>query len=289
MIKQYFFTICAILIVIGKISAQTAEDSLTIINAQWQTNVIEKGIVHKQLRFPQLYKGAQNINIIEINMKKNAYHARIIMSDSCDITSRMATENNALVAINGSYYDMKTFESECFYRIDKRTMATTADEELAKRVSGAIVIKKGKVKIIPWSKKIEKNYSKTKNVVLSSGPLMLNNGKNCDYLALDQKFINTKHPRSAIAITNDKKLLLITVDGRSPNDAIGVSIPELTQLLKLLGSYYALNLDGGGSTTLWSRHALGNGVLNCPTDNKIFDNWGERCNSNSIIILRVNN
>jgi exopolysaccharide biosynthesis protein len=79
-------------------------------------------------------------------------------------------------------------------------------------------------------------------------------------------------------------LILISVDGRSPKQAEGINILELTHLLKVLGVEYALNLDGGGSTTLWSKDAPENGVLNMPSDNKKFDHFGERKISNLIII-----
>ncbi|MBQ5396969.1 MAG: phosphodiester glycosidase family protein, partial [Alistipes sp.] len=75
-------------------------------------------------------------------------------------------------------------------------------------------------------------------------------------------------------------VVFITVDGRSAGNADGVSIPELAYLVKILGGYDAINLDGGGSTTLWLKDAPDNGVLNYPTDNKLFDHAGERSVSN---------
>ena len=48
---------------------------------------------------------------------------------------------------------------------------------------------------------------------------------------------------------------------------------EVGLLMKFLGAKYALNLDGGGSTTLWVK---GVGVVNYPCENKIWDHGGER-------------
>ena len=61
-----------------------------------------------------------------------------------------------------------------------------------------------------------------------------------------------------------------------------MSIPELAYLIKVLGGEDALNLDGGGSTTLWMRGAAAGGVLNYPCDNKLFDHAGERTVSNIV-------
>ena len=109
---------------------------------------------------------------------------------------------------------------------------------------------------------------------------MLDNGDISDWSACDKKFIETRHPRSAIFTKKDGTIVLLTVDGRSEGNAAGMSIPELAYLVKWLGGYDAINLDGGGSTTLWLKNAPENGVLNYPCDNKRFDHAGERSVSN---------
>ena len=115
-----------------------------------------------------------------------------------------------------------------------------------------------------------------KRQILASGPLMLKDGQVCDWNSCEPNFIRTKHPRSAVATTKDGKILLITVDGRFPEQAGGVNIPELAHLIRVLGGEDALNLDGGGSTTLWLSGASDNGVVNYPCDNGRFDHAGER-------------
>jgi len=57
-------------------------------------------------------------------------------------------------------------------------------------------------------------------------------------------------PRSAIGIGKNKKLYLIAVDGRHNGYSVGVTFQELAQILKKLDLKDAINLDGGGSTTL---------------------------------------
>ncbi|UKI38697.1 MAG: phosphodiester glycosidase family protein [Clostridiales bacterium] len=58
------------------------------------------------------------------------------------------------------------------------------------------------------------------------------------------------NPRTALGLDKDgKTLYLITVDGRQA-DSIGVSLAELSEILINNGIYNAINLDGGGSTTM---------------------------------------
>lgn len=57
------------------------------------------------------------------------------------------------------------------------------------------------------------------------------------------------HPRSAIGVTADGRVLMVAVEGRSLASA-GLRLEELAQLMISLGAVDALNMDGGGSTTL---------------------------------------
>ena len=65
-----------------------------------------------------------------------------------------------------------------------------------------------------------------------------------------------------------------------------MNIPELTTLMKNLKCTDALNLDGGGSTTMYIKGKNANGVVNYPTDNKKFDHEGQRSVSNAILLLK---
>jgi hypothetical protein len=58
------------------------------------------------------------------------------------------------------------------------------------------------------------------------------------------------NPRSAIGITRDNRLLLVTIDGRQTGVSEGMYLDEIASLMLGLGARDALNLDGGGSTTM---------------------------------------
>lgn len=58
------------------------------------------------------------------------------------------------------------------------------------------------------------------------------------------------HPRTAAGVTADGKLLLFIVDGRNAGHSEGMSTAEVAGILKERGAVHAINLDGGGSTTL---------------------------------------
>lgn len=86
------------------------------------------------------------------------------------------------------------------------------------------------------------------------------------------------HPRTAVALTCDNHLLMIAADGRF-SQADGFSSHALTRfLVEYFDPRYALNMDGGGSTTLCVA-GLGDSsthVVNHPYDNGKYDAAGER-------------
>jgi hypothetical protein len=74
-------------------------------------------------------------------------------------------------------------------------------------------------------------------------------------------------PRSAVGNSADgRRLWLLTLDGRQ-SDSVGATLSELAQLLREMGVDDAVNLDGGGSSTLAFRHpgATAVSVVNDPS------------------------
>ena len=84
-----------------------------------------------------------------------------------------------------------------------------------------------------------------------------------------------RHPRTGIGVTYDGKLLLVTVDGRQRR-SVGMTPRQFAKLFRRLGARWALNLDGGGSTTMFVK----GGVVNRPSDS-----GGERAVSSALLVL----
>ena len=272
--RKYLVFLSFVLCLVNTLKGQTPSDSITIVSAKWEVTPVQKGIVLKSAIIPQLYGGSQSVNIVEMDAK--AARVDIGIAEKGALVSEVAPGLSAIAAINGSYFDMQQGNSTCFLKVNESVIDTTRTNEWELRVNGAVHIQKGKVNIVSWNPDIEKGYKGKKGTILASGPLMLKNGKTCDWSTCNPDFVMTKHPRSAVCIGKDNKVWFITVDGRSPEHAVGINIVELAHLIRILGGKDALNLDGGGSTTLWVNGAQDNGVVNYPSDNKRFDHQGER-------------
>lgn len=75
-------------------------------------------------------------------------------------------------------------------------------------------------------------------------------------------YLKTRHPRTVVGISKDKKFVyLVTIDGRQPEFSVGTTMLESGRILLQLGAYDAVNLDGGGSTTMVYRDESGKPVV----------------------------
>lgn len=161
--------------------------------------------------------------------------------------SSIAKRSGATVAINGTFFDAYTsgsYKAPYGYIVshgnikmpspgDKRTMFTYDKNQLANLIAGP-----------DFNKTFEQG-----SIVggLQAGPRLLVNGK----VSLDVKKEGFKDPkiltgggaRSALGITQDHRLILLT--------SSGATIPQLAEIMKQAGAYQAMNLDGGASSGLY--------------------------------------
>ncbi|MFH1361903.1 MAG: phosphodiester glycosidase family protein [bacterium] len=126
--------------------------------------------------------------------------------------------------------------------------------------------------------------------LVSGGPRLLKNG--LVYVSKhEEKFQNDiakgRAARTAVGITKQQDLLLVTVDGRlrekrildKSQDSIGATLEELSKIMLSLGATEAMNLDGGSSSTM----VINNEVVNLPTSGY------ERRVSNALLLFPKEN
>ena len=114
----------------------------------------------------------------------------------------------------------------------------------------------------------------------ATGSAMLSGG---EITARDARVYATqRHPRTAAGTAdNGRTLVLIAIDGRQPGWSVGMTLPELAELLQAEGCTDALNLDGGGSTAIVMLD--GAGAL---TTNRVSDKRFRPVANNLAVIVR---
>lgn len=143
-----------------------------------------------------------------------------------------------------------------------------------KKITGLVLVARGELaaaslrRELPVGSRVKVQYS------LAGQPRMAISGNN--YLvhdgiirAIDD---STLHPRTAVGVDDDTgEVLLLVVDGRSSRSR-GYTMVELANLMIDLGADEAINLDGGGSSTMVARNRQGRRtVVNTPSDG--FQRW----------------
>ena len=116
--------------------------------------------------------------------------------------------------------------------------------------------------------------------VIGGYPVLLVRGAPSGDLGVSDNpsFAAARHPRTAVGFDHSRRLLrLVVVDGRQAPVSVGMSLPELADLMLALGTEEALNLDGGGSSAM----SLRGRIVSRPSDPD-----GERTVANSLWLVR---
>jgi hypothetical protein len=102
--------------------------------------------------------------------------------------------------------------------------------------------------------------------IVGGGQVIVRDGQAVAYTGT---FATVRHPRTGAGLDQaGTRLTLFVVDGRQPKLSVGMTLAELAEAMIRLGCDSAINLDGGGSTTLVYRHPRTQKleVVNSPSD-----------------------
>ena len=274
-----------LLLCFGEIAAQS--DSLTLVRAPWKHDTL-KGFVLSSVHFErqEYFHSNQFISILEIPADAEV-SLRFAHAPERTPTSAIAREHNALAAVNGSFFDMDRHHPVCYLRIDGVELGvnTPGRDTLHRKYYqyGAMLLRDGRVSILQTDSARLWERSLPDSNIMTAGPLLIHHGKSLP-MRNDLAFVNKRHNRTAAGLKPDGTLLLLTVDGRT-RQSEGMTLDELAATLRWLGCCEALNLDGGGSTTMYVRDCPHNGIVNHPSDNGLYDFNGERGVSNILMLI----
>lgn len=174
-------------------------------------------------------------------------------------TSVQCEKAGAILGVNAQYFSgSRTRE---YLRIDGEEKFVGEPGRSTVFAGGALVLNEGKARI----RKTAGNEGAKKlagSTVMCAGPLLIEEGY-LETIATNTTHNTSDHPRTVIGVKRDGSVILATIDGRFEGQAIGMPSTLVQEYMLLLGADSALNLDGGGSTTMWIKD---NGVVNHTCD-----------------------
>jgi len=187
-----------------------------------------------------------------------------------------ARRPGAIAVVNGGFFSLETGNPTAFLKIGGEVVKGTSrargavgiiDERgvtklLFDRVT--VATRSGRPEYTPRLGSSPKEWARAPHAVGGAGLLILNGRELTEWREerISEGFDTTRHPRTLIGVDAQDAIWLVTVDGRNPSLSLGMSFTELKRLSRRLGLRTALNLDGGGSTTM----AVTGKIVNHPSD-----------------------
>ena len=275
--------------VVGYPSSGVSKVTTLQTTGYFSSSTVQNGIVHYSFYgYDDITKANQNVNVVEIDLNNTAYKINFLYTGSKIKTSSAGKLYDAIVAVNAAYEQDAIYNrTDGFNHSQVTIRPDDSDPDKARRfwkheaaivgdgvrkigfihgAKGTSNINDGGYQAIEVYKKLnEKN-------IFASSPMLID-----DYDLVGTRFVPAKyvdwsiedftdafhsedyrrhqgvrHPRTAVALTADNDLLLITVDGRYSGRAEGMSARELTWFIaRHFNPRWAINMDGGGSTSLY--------------------------------------
>lgn len=269
-------------------AAAQQTDSLTVVNAHWTKKEIAPKTKLVTYHFDQKNLFSANQYVAYVEIKRNGRAPVFDFGNEVKVkktTSTFAKELQAIAAINGTFFDVANGGSVDFIKMDgvviKQNVLDKNGNRTRHQRAALVIDDKGRLTLKNWDETPDWEQRLPEKNVMLSGPMLLTGYQ---YHQLDSTaFTRLRNPRTAIGIKPNGNVIMLVVDGRNDNSA-GMSLHELAKLMRWLGCTSAINLDGGGSTTLWVANGNENGVVNYPSDNKKWDHEGERKVANVVIL-----
>lgn len=261
-----------------------SNDSLRVANAEWRIDSLE-GFTLKRYHFGEgeLFCSAQHLFVIEVpahSPRRLAFAYDSVLTP----VDTLARRREAFAAINGSFFDMDKGNPVCYLRIDGQLLGENTpqkNDSVNRKYYQYATLTLGPTRLwVPDSNRTWENILSNGDI-MTAGPMLLRKGQYVPQRD-DRTFVTKRHNRTALGLRPDGTTVLLVADGRFKDKAEGLTLPELERVMRWLGCTEAINLDGGGSSTMYIKDK---GVVNYPSDNNRHDHEGQRPVSNAILLL----
>ncbi len=235
----------------------------TLIGDAWTESEPYEGVVWRAKRYANFAGGPQVVHELLVDPQNPAVTIEAIKSEGCETVGSIAERTGAVAGINGGYFGgpscgpvslLKSGGTVVGLNAVTRSafgLTSTAEPRIALIATGA-----------DWPE-VADAHGGGPRLVTASQPQV----DAADYAAegISNASFLGPNPRTLAGIAADGRVAFVGVDGRRPT-AAGMSLVSLANWSVDLDLVDAVNLDGGGSTTVYVRDATPNGVVNYPSD-----------------------
>lgn len=252
------------------------EANAAITSAHWHERAVADGVLIRTHRFDALFGSPQIIHVVESDMNNPAVGFALCVrpgEERATVSAFASGLSHPAAVVNGNFFNHRG--SVQYLRIDGSLIAPTLNDRIDDRGglsidAAGVLHARSRDAIGGWEGLGDPDIMATNiPLVIDGEPFPFGAGP---------FYERDRHPRTLAGTTSGGKALFVVVDGRSAI-AAGMTYVESAAAMIALGAENAVNLDGGGSSTLWDAGLPGNGVGNIPSDGS------QRAVSNAVAVL----
>ncbi len=235
-------------------TANQAAKTATVTDSSYKDDNISINLSESTVNSTEVY--VADVTVSSSDYLKTAFAQNAFGTNVTAKTSETATDNNAILAVNGDYYGANStgyvIRNGVVYRDTVREDSSNGD---------LAIYKDGSFKII-YEDQISADQLVKDGVVnlLAFGPALVENGEIAVGTNEEVGQAMASNPRTAIGIIDANHYIIVVSDGRT-SESKGLSLYQMAEVMKSYGVKTAYNLDGGGSSTLY----FNSQVINKPT------------------------
>ena len=235
-------------------TASQAAKTATVTDSSYKDDNISINLTETTVNNTQVY--IADVTVSSSDYLKTAFAQNVYGTNVTAKTSETATDNNAILAVNGDYYGANStgyvIRNGVVYRDTVRENSSNGD---------LAIYKDGSFKII-YEDQISAEQLVKDGVInlLAFGPALVENGEIAVGTNEEVGQAMASNPRTAIGIIDENHYIIVVSDGRT-SESKGLSLYQMAEVMKSYGVKTAYNLDGGGSSTLY----FNGQVINKPT------------------------
>ncbi len=287
-IRPYALFVC-FFIFAGVLSDHAQADQWWSTAKVEETRQVDAGLTYERVLYQKITNEPVRAHILNVTGIGAQYIFGVLGSYGALFpSSDFSKQSEAIAIVNGSFFSKKPTRALGLVAAHNRILYPPHAGE---NTRGAVGFTPQTI-LFDWicMNDIEGNRFKTDkpdwnncHAALGAGPLLIKDGTSLLSTPLEGFNLEQIAPRTAIGQTKDGQVYLIVVDGRQPAWSAGVTLSELGELFISFNAHNALNLDGGGSSTM----VIQNEIINRPCDYAIPGQPGkERPVANVISIFK---
>jgi exopolysaccharide biosynthesis protein len=230
------------------------------------TRVVAEGIAYRQILFTTVANEPIRAHVVTVSHLESQYIFGVLGSFGTHFTtSAFAKQSKAIIAVNGGFFSTRPSRASGLVMAHSRILYPPLVPRFTGTVGfsskGLLIDKIEESDLNGFMLSTAKEGWNDCHAALGAGPILLKSASNVLQPSEDA-FYTARHPRTGIGKTNTEEAIIIVVDGRQTEWSVGVSLDEFANIFLELGAIDALNLDGGGSSTM----VINEEVVNHPAD-----------------------